>query len=144
MSSSRGSQSLSGGPELNMFSPEDQTDNVIIIHSNTGHMADTIPVIDTQEVEEEPSPSVIPYMSLPSSPSHLQPQSYVTQVTVSSMCLCCSGQQARRCSVNIGEALTSNLMLSCLVQSGHISLIIQANIYLNLTVRRQLGRWTIF
>ena len=103
MSSSRGSQSLSGGPELNMFSPEDQTDNVIIIHSNTGHMADTIPVIDTQEVEEEPSPSVIPYMSLPSSPSHLQPQSYVTQVTVSSMCLCCSGQQARRCSVNIGK-----------------------------------------
>ena len=31
------------------------------------------------------------------------PGSYVTNVTVSSMCLCCTGQQARRCSVNIGE-----------------------------------------
>ena len=30
--------------------------------------------------------------------------SYVTSVTVSSMCLCCTGQQARRCSVNIGES----------------------------------------
>ena len=29
--------------------------------------------------------------------------SYVTSVTVSSMCLCCTGQQARRCSVNIGN-----------------------------------------
>ena len=32
------------------------------------------------------------------------PGSYVTSVTVSSMCLCCTGQQARRCSVNIGES----------------------------------------
>ena len=31
------------------------------------------------------------------------PGSFVTSVTVSSMCLCCRGQQARRCSVNIGE-----------------------------------------
>ena len=32
--------------------------------------------------------------------------SYVTSVTVSSMCLCCTGQQARRCSVNIGNYLS--------------------------------------
>ena len=32
------------------------------------------------------------------------PGSFVTSVTVSSMCLCCRGQQARRCSVNIGES----------------------------------------
>ena len=31
---------------------------------------------------------------------------YVTNVSVSSMCLCCSGQQARRCSVNIGGGLS--------------------------------------
>ena len=32
--------------------------------------------------------------------------SYMTSVTVSSMCLCCTGQQARRCSVNIGNYLS--------------------------------------
>ena len=38
------------------------------------------------------------------SPVPPAPGSYVTSVTVSSMCLCCTGQQARRCSVNIGES----------------------------------------
>ena len=40
------------------------------------------------------------------------PGSYVTSVTVSSMCLCCRGQQARRCSVNIGESELRNKMSS--------------------------------
>lgn len=37
------------------------------------------------------------------------PGSYVTNVTVSSMCLCCTGQQARRCSVNIDLQLAAEL-----------------------------------
>ena len=36
--------------------------------------------------------------------------SYVTNVTVSNMCLCCTGQQARRCSVNIGESTSREIV----------------------------------
>ena len=81
-------------------------------------MPDSITITDTGvgEGSSPQPPSQPPCIS----PSHLQAQSYVTQVTVSSMCLCCSGQQARRCSVNIGEALTSYLCLvwSSLVRSS--------------------------
>ena len=44
----------------------------------------------------------------PTGPVTPAPGSYVTSVTVSSMCLCCRGQQARRCSVNIGESELRN------------------------------------
>lgn len=50
---------------------------------------------------EDPVTLDVTNMSGPVTPA---PGSYVTSVTVSSMCLCCRGQQARRCSVNIGES----------------------------------------
>ena len=63
-------------------------DNLVTIrHSNSDPVEDSV----TQHVTSITGP-VTP-----------APGSFVTSVTVSSMCLCCRGQQARRCSVNIGE-----------------------------------------
>ena len=54
---------------------------------------------------EEPVTQDVTSLTGPVTPA---PGSYVTSVTVSSMCLCCRGQQARRCSVNIGESELRN------------------------------------
>ena len=102
------SQSVSGRPELNMLRREN-SDGVIIIHSHSD-MPESITITDTG-LGEGPSPQP----PAPPSQSGLQAQSYVTQVTVSSMCLCCRGQQARRCSVNIGEAITVLVLYSKLI-----------------------------
>jgi len=75
---------------------EEQSDNVIIIHSNCDGAADTNRHTDKEEGWLSPCVS------------HGQ-SSYVTNVTVASMCLCCSGQQARRCSVNIDLQLAAEL-----------------------------------
>ena len=32
------------------------------------------------------------------------PAAYVTNVSLASVCLCCTGQQARRCSLNVGKS----------------------------------------
>ena len=56
---------------------------------------------------EDPVTLDVTNMTGPVTPA---PGSYVTSVTVSSMCLCCRGQQARRCSVNIGESELRNKM----------------------------------
>ena len=34
------------------------------------------------------------------------PVAYVTNVSLAQVCLCCKGQQARRCSLNVGESGT--------------------------------------
>ena len=59
---------------------------------------------------EEPVTQDVTSLTGPVTPA---PGSYVTSVTVSSMCLCCRGQQARRCSVNIGESELRNKMSLC-------------------------------
>ena len=67
--------------------------NSIIIINNTDYS--NVVEVGDDDVEEEDDASVLVSGSGPS---------YVTNVTVSNMCLCCTGQQARRCSVNIGES----------------------------------------
>jgi len=66
---------------------------VTISHSNSDPVEDSV----TQNVTSITGP-VTP-----------APGSFVTSVTVSSMCLCCRGQQARRCSVNIDLQLAAEL-----------------------------------
>lgn len=80
---------------------EEQSDNVIIIHSHSQGPAHRN--ITTDKEEDRLSSCVSHDVH------HHQQNSYVTQVTVSSMCLCCSGQQARRCSVNIDLQLAAEL-----------------------------------
>ena len=47
------------------------------------------------------------------------PAAYVTNVSLASVCLCCTGQQARRCSLNVGKSrhvllvVHGNNMYSC-------------------------------
>ena len=43
------------------------------------------------------------YQAKPSIEKHVAHVAYVTNVSVASVCLCCTGQQARRCSLNVGE-----------------------------------------
>ena len=71
---------------------EDSRECVTIHHSNE---ADDVVSDDTDNVVM--IPAHFPVLPVAGSGS------YVTNVIVSSMCTCCTGQQARRCSVNVGE-----------------------------------------
>ena len=71
---------------------EDSNECVVIHHSN---QADDDTSDDTDHVVMLPAHN--PVMPLARSGS------FVTNVIVSNMCTCCKGQQARRCSVNVGE-----------------------------------------
>ena len=71
---------------------EDSRECVTIHHSNE---ADDVVSDDTDNVVM--IPAHVPMLPVAGS-------GYVTNVIGSSMCTCCRGQQARRCSVNVGES----------------------------------------
>ena len=86
--------------------PTDQVVTIHHSHQEAGQGAGPGAVFSVINYDEAASSSSLASESYSGAGASSGPVSgsYVTSVTVSSMCLCCTGQQARRCSVNIGES----------------------------------------
>ena len=85
--------------------PSDQVVTIHHSHQEAGQGAGPGAVFSVINYDEAGSSSSLASESYSGAGAGAGPVSgsYVTSVTVSSMCLCCTGQQARRCSVNIGN-----------------------------------------
>ena len=73
--------------------------------SSVGDSADTVTILVSQDPIDS---SVLEKLSNPrvteGEERKVAPVAYVTNVSLASVCLCCTGQQARRCSLNVGES----------------------------------------
>jgi hypothetical protein len=89
-----------------------------VMESDSGLSSDSLPppsspdtvtiLVNGEEPEQAREPvdwSVLAKLRGPEE-GEVAPVAYITNVSLASVCLCCAGQQARRCSLNVGEYVT--------------------------------------